>query len=243
MAAEVHLVYPTNSATGVAIGTNFTINISSGSAKKVQLYLNGELEQEWEVVNWSGTKYLNPTDDLTVNTEYSWYVKIQDWVDPYDWYQSAETWSFDTNALPSKPVNPTPSDAADDVTLDQETITWEDGGGATSYDVYYGDTSGDLTLVSEGQTGLSFTIDGITLGSPFDYLVTRYWRVDAVNAAGTTTGDEWSFASIAFDPPLPTGVTLNAEGEPTGTPTGESNMITVRKLVVAANDKIWYEDI
>lgn len=46
----------------------------------------------------------------------------------------------------------------------------------------------------------------------------------------------------SFDPPLPSGVTL-VDGVPTGTPTGESNMITIRKLVAAADNKIWYEDI
>lgn len=152
-----------------------------------------------------------------------------------------EVWA--TENPPEKPINPTPTDAADDVTLDHQTITWEDGGDATSYDVYYGDTSGDLTLVSEGQVGTSFTIWNVYLGSPFDYLITRYWRIDAVNDAGTTTGDEWSFACIAFDPPLPTGVTLDAEGNPTGTPTGENNMVTLRKLVAAARNKIFYENI
>lgn len=160
-----------------------------------------------------------------------------------------------TVGAPEKPINPTPSDTADDVTLDQQTITWEDGGNATSYNVYYGDTSGDLTLVSEGQAGLSYTIWDTTLGSPFDYLITRYWRVDAVNASGTTTGDEWSFVTIDFDQ-LQVSYRLISGGsgngpydDPPGTQgtdweyTGLNNMITVRRLVVAANSKIWYESI
>jgi len=134
---------------------------------------------------------------------------------------------------PEKPINPTPADTASNVTLDQETVTWEDGGDADTYNVYYGDTSGDLTLLSEEQTGLSFTIDGITLGSPFDYSVTRYWRIDAENDAGLTEGDEWSFTSIVFDPPVPT-----AAGSAT-----PNIMQIIKRLVVAANSKIWYEDI
>jgi len=182
---------------------------------------------------------------LEPNTEYSVYLKGKESVGS-EW-ENSNTKSFTTTTIggdpPEKPVNPTPSDAADDVTLDQETITWEDGGGATSYDVYYGDTSGSLSLLSGGQADVSYTIDGITLGSPFEYLVTRYWRIDAINDVGLTTGDEWSFTSIAFDPPLPTGVTLDAEGEPTGTPTGESGMLTIRRLIAAARNKIYYEDI
>jgi len=171
----------------------------------------------------------------------------------YEW--DGESWSDndtydllakvngDEEASPEKAINPTPTNANDTVTLDQATITWENGGGATSYNVYYGDTSGDLTLVSEGQVETSLTVTGITLGSPYEYLITRYWRVDSINEAGTTTGDEWSFTTIKFDPPLPTGVTLDDDGNPTGTPTGQNFMTTTRILVGVANNKVWFENI
>lgn len=175
--------------------------------------------------------------------------------------------------LPTKATNPTPTNAATDVTLDQATITWEDGGGADSYDVYYGTTSGDLTKVSSEQAGLSFTISGVANGSPFDYVITRYWRIDSINDSGTTTGDEWSFTTIRLDPPsetywystggyyyrlLPqfnseTGV-FEGYGDPP--PTGVENtdyevlagylpnfINTNRRLVAAAKNRIYYEDI
>lgn len=60
----------------------------------------------------------------------------------------------------------------------------------------------------------------------------------------------WEFLELTiaaaeppFSPPLPSGVTLDAEGNPTGDPTGENNVITLRRLIVAANNKIFYEDI
>lgn len=169
-------------------------------------------------------------------------------------------------AAPTKAENPTPTDAADDVTLDQETITWEDGGGATSYNVYYGDASGDLTLVSEGQEGLSFTVNGVTLGSPYDYIVTRYWRIDSINDDGTTTGDEWSFTTIRFTPPSSTywyvtgsyyyRLLVDADGDLGDPPPGGVEDVdyiivagppspdnTPCRLVVAANNTIFYEDV
>lgn len=183
--------------------------------------------------------------DLSPNTEYSAYIKGKE-TSGSDW-ENSNTETFATTNVgggaPTKTENPTPADAADNVTLDQATVTWEDGGGATSYDVYYGEDAGSLSLVSGGQIGLSFTISGITLGSPFEYLISRTWRIDAINAVGVTVGDVWTFAVIAFDPPLPTGVTLDASGDPTGTPTGESGMLTLKRLVAAAEDKIWYEDL
>ncbi|GAG35990.1 unnamed protein product, partial [marine sediment metagenome] len=194
---------------------------------------------------WSLSEYWVRLFSLEANTEYDVYIKGKENVGD-DW-ENSNTETFTTANIggdaPEKPINPKPTDAADDVVLDQETIIWENGGGATSYDVYYGDTSGSLSLVSDGQEALSYTIDGVTLGSPFDYLITRYWRIDAINDVGIITGDEWSFVSIAFDPPLPTGVTLDADGNPTGTPTGESGMMTVRRLVAAAYNKMWYESI
>ena len=173
-----------------------------------------------------------------------------------------------TVGAPTKATNPTPSNAAADVTLNQATITWEDGGGADTYDVYYGDTSGSLVKVSDAQAGLSLTITGIDDGSPFNYIVTRYWRIDSTNTAGTTTGDEWSFTTIRFSP---VGVTsfyyttgqyyrllVQSDGSYGDVPgvgventdyvflaVGyEANFIrTVRKLVGIANSKVWVEDI
>ena len=158
-----------------------------------------------------------------------------------------------TEGVPSKATTPAPTDAAADVTLDQATLTWEDGGGADTYNVYYGTTSGSLSLVSEGQAGKSLIVTGITNGSPYGYEVTRYWRIDSINAAGTTTGDEWSFTTIVFDQ-LKTSYMLipggNGSGPYDSPPgaegtdwryTGENAMTHVERLVAAANNKIWYE--
>jgi len=168
---------------------------------------------------------------------------------------------------PTKAKTPAPADAATDVTLDQATLTWEDGGGADTYNVYYGDTSGDLSLVSSAQAGTSFTVTGITLGSPYSYLTTRYWRIDSINAAGTTTGDEWSFTTIRLSPPTVTywysttgqyyQLLIQSDGSYGDHPAdgGVENtdfvylaaeyvpnfIKTTRKLVAAANNKIWYE--
>lgn len=61
-------------------------------------------------------------------------------------------------ATPSleKPINPTPDD--DDTGIDQETgvITWENGGGATSYDIYFGIRGSGLTLLAEQQAVTSW---------------------------------------------------------------------------------------
>lgn len=75
--------------------------------------------------------------------------------------------------------------------------------------------------------------------------VTYEWRVDATNLAGTIAGDTWTFGSITFYPPLP-GTSGVGGGGGTGeesSPTGESNMLTLKRLVAVAANKLWYEDI
>ncbi len=173
-----------------------------------------------------------------------------------------------TVGLPSKATTPAPSNAATNVTLDQATVTWVDGGGADTFDVYYGTESGSLTLVSSAQAGASFTVTGITDGSPYAYLSVRYWRIDSTNTAGTTTGDEWSFTTIRIDPPTKTYFYATtgqhyyllvqsdgSYGDPPGVGVENTDYVflaagyefnaisTTRKLVSAANSKIWYEDI
>ncbi len=236
---------PADDAVNISIN-DFTLAMWVGppAAYYYKTYLNGQFS-DITSPNWFGGFRWFPS--LEYSTSYDWYVEAYA-NDGETVIATSPTWTFTVEAdpAPSKAINPAPTDAANNVTLDQATITWENGGGATSYDVYYGDTSGNLTLVSSGQAGLSFTITDITLGSPFEYVITRYWRIDSVNDFGTTTGDEWSFTTMSFAPPLPSGVSM-VDGTPaggtTGTPSGLNNMITVKRLVAAANNKFWYESI
>ena len=144
--------------------------------------------------------------------------------------------------LPGKPITPYPADEASNVTLDDTTATWVSGGNTDSYSIYYGTLSGFLVLVEEEVTDLFLDL---VVGNFSVYGRISYWRVDAVNTNGTTAGDEWYFTTMLFDPVLPTGITLDhsggAGGVPTGTATGENNMITVRRLIAVARNKIFYE--
>jgi len=146
---------------------------------------------------------------------------------------------------PSKPINPTPTNAGSGITLDATSVTWEDGGtganAATSYNIYQGTLSGFLSLVESGIDDLSYALRSTNWPN---YGQARYWRIDSVNSYGTTTGDEWYFTTLIFRPPTPSGVTWDDPGNDTGytgTPTGVNNLITVRRLVAAANDAIYYE--
>lgn len=94
---------------------------------------------------------------------------------------------------PSKAINPTPGDKAVDILRNQATIAWEDGGGADTYDVWWGDSPETLVKVSSLQAGLTFNLAAY---HPLDCGKIHYWRIDSVNDGGTTEGDLWSFATI-----------------------------------------------
>ncbi|HEB26231.1 MAG TPA: hypothetical protein ENI05_00440 [Porticoccus sp.] len=99
---------------------------------------------------------------------------------------------------------------------------------AETYDVYFGLVSGSLELVSAGQSELSISVL-VTL----EYNTAYQWRVDATNEIGTTTGDVWTFTTMAFDPPVVSGGV--------GSASGLNNMATVKRLVAIANNKVFYE--
>jgi len=92
---------------------------------------------------------------------------------------------------PDQASSPTPADAATDVAVDTD-LSWTAGAGASTHDVYFGETSpGD----SQGnQAGTTF--DTGTMNNDTTY----YWRIDEVNAGGTTTGTVWSFTTVVAAP-------------------------------------------
>lgn len=115
------------------------------------------------------------------------------WVDSPSTEQYFQIWGSDLPA-PTKPTNPTPVDTGTDIDFSDLTLSWEDGGGADTYDVYVGDAADNLTLISSTQSDVSIVLDDTQRALFTD---TCYWRIDATNVYGTTTGDDWWFAVAA----------------------------------------------
>lgn len=68
-----------------------------------------------------------------------------------------------------------------------QTLTWIDGGGATSFNVWFNG------VFIGNQMGNSYST-GVLLNS-----TTYTWRIDSVNACGTTTGDSWIFTTTPLN--------------------------------------------
>lgn len=148
-------------------------------------------------------------------------------------------------------VSPTPTGATG-ITLDETPLEWAAGDPAgDTYEIYFRESGDAWTLVGEAQAGVEWAISFGTLA----YGTTYEWRIDATNDIDTTTGDTWSFTTISFDRILISYVLITGGSGvgPYDTPpgvegtdwrwTGENNMFAVRRIVAAANSKIWYESI
>ncbi len=118
------------------------------------------------------------------------YEDVNDWMkNMWDTYRDDYTYGSDCATVsnpPSKATNPSPTNSATSVSI-TATLSWSNGGGATSYDVYFGTASPGA---SQGnQAGTTFNLGTL------NYNTTYYWRIDAKNDDGTTTGDVWSFTT------------------------------------------------
>jgi thioredoxin len=103
----------------------------------------------------------------------------------------------------SKASNPDPADGAfhEDTWF---TLSWKEGNFAVSHDIYFGDNFDNVNDGVSGtfqgnQTATSFNV-GLPGGPYPDGLIldtTYYWRIDEVEADGTTVhkGDVWSFTT------------------------------------------------
>ena len=122
---------------------------------------------------------------LAVSTTYYWKI---DEVDAAGLKHDGAVWSFAT--VIGEATNPYPADQATDVPVDV-IMTWTPGATAVSHDVYLGTTDPpEFSGNTEENVFDTTTIGGLALGT------TYYWRLDAVEADGTThVGDVWSFTT------------------------------------------------
>jgi hypothetical protein len=98
--------------------------------------------------------------------------------------------------LPFKPVTSIPASGSSNIPIDVS-LGWIDGGGAIIFDVYFGtDPTPDGSEFKGNQTAVAYN------PGPLQYNTTYFWRIDARNKWGTSTGDVWSFKTVET-PPLP----------------------------------------
>jgi len=93
--------------------------------------------------------------------------------------------------------NPNPTNGQTGVPLSLTELTWTNGAGAVTNELYFGTNSNSLNLVQSGSLASSWTISGVTLTLGTTY----YWRVDEIGDTCTTNGPVWNFTTVP-DPNL-----------------------------------------
>jgi hypothetical protein len=96
--------------------------------------------------------------------------------------------------LPAAPSNPNPSNGASSVGT-SPTLTWASQPAGTTYNVAFGTSNPPSPAVS-GLTSSSYSPGSLAPST------TYYWRVTAVNGAGSTVGPVWSFTTGGAAPPV-----------------------------------------
>ncbi len=197
---------PSNGATDQSKFVDLSWANGGGTITYYEVYFGTDptLDSGERIGAGDGTSMGLPT--LNYSTTYYWRI---------DAVNSAGTttgnvWSFTTEAepvsLPSKPTNPSPSSGATNQSRNVD-LSWSNGGGATSYKVYFGtDSSPDGGELQGTQSGTSFNLGTLS------YSTTYYWRIDAINSAGTTTGNVWHFTTEAEPVSLPSKSTSPGPG-------------------------------
>jgi hypothetical protein len=177
---------PSNGATDVSIGADLSWTEGTGSTSSDVYFGTDSTPDSGELQgNQTATTYDPGT--LSNSTTYYWRI---------DEINVAATttgnlWSFTTEvAAAGKASNPNPADSAADVSVDA-TLSWTAGSGSTSSNVYFGtDSTPDSGEYKGNQTAATFDPGTLATGT------TYYWRIDEINASGTTTGTVWSFTTL-----------------------------------------------
>ncbi len=93
--------------------------------------------------------------------------------------------------------NPDPSHGQTSVPLTLSQLTWQNGAGAVSSELYFGTNPSSLNLVQSGGLDSIWNITGVT----FTYGTNYYWQVIEIGDTCDTNGPIWSFTTVQ-DPNL-----------------------------------------
>jgi len=178
---------PTNSATDISIDADLSWTEGADSTSSDVYFGTDPTPDSGEYMGNQAATTFEP-GTLANDTTYYWRI---DEVNT-EGTTTGTVWSFTTIVTaPAQASNPNPANSATDVSVTAD-LSWTAGSGATSRNVYFGTTSPGT---SQGnQTATSFDTGAMANDT------TYYWRIDEVNAGGTTTGNVWNFTTIVAAP-------------------------------------------
>jgi hypothetical protein len=116
--------------------------------------------------------------------------------------------SDNTNNAPTTPGNPTPADAAIDISL-SPVLSWscsDPDGDSLKYIVYFSSVNPPNTLIDSNLTNASYAVSGL------EYNKTYYWRVNAKDSISSASpGPIWRFTTLTNNAPTTPGNPMPAD--------------------------------
>ncbi|KKL09123.1 hypothetical protein LCGC14_2569010 [marine sediment metagenome] len=248
--AYLYAVDGSNEPTGSALATSQTITGSSISLDPTVTDITFTFGTPYLVSD--ATQYAIVVTVVGGNQSHNWF----DWfIDNGGGYRrgvffTSGGWSMFSNKShwfqvwgsdPTRTINlSSPTDTDTGIVL-EPLLQWTiDGGGAEAgdlLDIYLRKDDSNFT----GDDLLSGLVDA-TLNSDLQivggltYNSTYYWQVQAASSTDgeLTSSTIYSFTTLVFAPPA---VSIDGGGNPTGL----NNMVTLKRIVVAADNKIFFE--
>jgi hypothetical protein len=213
---------PAHTATNVGVTTDLSWTAGSGATSH-NVYF-GTVSPGTSRGNQTATTY--DTGTMPNNTTHYWRI---DEVNS-NGTTTGTVWSFTTIvAAPGVATTPSPANGATNVGITTD-ISWTAGSGATSHNVYFGTASPGTSRGN--QTATSWDTGTMPNNT------THYWRIDEVNAGGTTTGTVWSFTTKAQVPNVVGSTQAAATTAITGAGLVVGNVTTAYSETVPAGDVI-----
>ncbi len=159
-----------------------------------------------------------------------------------EYVEDTDPWTLEIVGPPATAINPTPPDTDTSIAM-APLLQWELDGPFNDDDYFFIYLNTDITTMS---TAAGFQ-QGWIISPKLQILsglianTTYYWQVHVANTQGWSESAIWSFTTRNFAPPAPTASTSPVSGE--SYLSGENNMLTVRRLIAAARNRIYYEDV
>ncbi len=129
----------------------------------------------------TGTTY--NLEDLPLDTTYYWRIDEVNEAHPNESWKG-QVWFFSTDSGTAK--NPSPGNGDEKVSAIAD-LSWTAGYGATLHDIYFG--TADPPPFIKSQSGTTYDPGRLERDT------TYYWKINEQTAAGTKTGQIWSFAT------------------------------------------------
>jgi hypothetical protein len=186
------------------------------------------------VRNWA------PPADLASGVTYSWVinsVNSQGTTSGYQWtFQTVANPNAVPDGPPEQPLRGLPQNGATDVPVDTS-FSWLTPPDAQAYNLYLDTVQSPL---AEEATDL--TTNSYTPVADLNPQTTYYWRVDASNVVGATTGQQWSFTTAEVTGPPPPSPEQVTEGIPVDNSTGVSidQVLAWREPLYASAYTVYY---